>query len=39
MRELVDDRLLEADLGLHGEQPFAQLRGVELVQVVGDHGW
>ena len=36
--ELVDDRLLERDLGARGTQLLAQLLRIQRVDVFGDHG-
>ena len=38
VRELVDDRLLERDLGARGTQLLAQLFWLQRVDVLGDHG-
>ena len=38
VRELVDDRLLERDLGARGTQCLAQLFRIQRVEVFGDHG-
>jgi len=38
VRELVDDRLLERNLGARGTQCLAQLFRFQRVEVFGDHG-